>query len=376
MVVALGKWSLEIPALVMAGGAFVLALWITWLSIPSIIRVAVARGLYDRPNERSAHSRDIPTLGGMAVFAGFTISASVFAGLFLSRELLFLIAGLIILFFVGIKDDILMIDPYKKFIGQLFAAFLVVMGGGIRIASLYGFFGVDTLGYMPGVLLTVFVLVVIINGFNFIDGIDGLAAGSALLGSLIFGSWFMAKGFGAYGIIAFAFTGTLLAFLRFNLSGGRHKIFLGDTGSMILGLIMAVLAVRFMECYQLLRGGDSGVSPVLAMTVLLLPLADMLRTVFRRVIRGTPISRAEKTHIHHVFLEKGFSHFAACAVLLGTNLLIFLLIFFLRSLEGTVLLMILFSVTFFLLVLLSIWRRKGENASASREDHSFQPSRS
>ena len=372
MVIALGEWSLKVPVWMLLGGAFLLALWITWLSIPSIIRVAVARGLYDRPNPRSSHNRNIPTLGGMALFAGFAVAASLFAGLFVSRELLFLIAGLIILYYIGIKDDILVIDPYKKLIGQLFASMVAVVGGDIRITDMYGLFGIDHLGYVPGVLLTVLMLMVFINGYNFIDGVDGLAGGSALLASLAFGGWFLAHGFGAYAVIAAALAGALLGFLRYNVPDGRNKIFLGDTGSLLLGLIVGVLAVRFMEYeHLLLSGRHTGTTAVLAMALLILPLADVVRTVMRRLIRGIPLSTPEKKHIHHIFINKGFSHRTTTIILLSINALLALFVYFLRHLNGNLLLSIFVAVVAVLLVMLSLWNRKEKKETRHVHDAGF-----
>ena len=336
---------------IMAG--FVVAFFITYVSIPTILKVAKVKGLYDSPNNRSSHRKNIPTLGGMAVFAGFAIATALFSGISESRELLFVFTGLIILFFIGIKDDILIIDPVKKLLGQIFAAAVVVILGDIRITDIHGFLGIYQIGYVSSVLFTLFVFVAVINAFNLIDGIDGLASGMGVLSSVVFGVWFVVAGFPAYAVISFSLTGSLLAFLRFNLSRGKNKIFLGDTGSLILGMMVSVLTVRFLE-YDLQAHGVFRISsaPVVAFTVLILPLIDMLHVFFLRILRGHSPLEADRWHLHHRLLELGLSHIQTTGVLLSINLFFILLVFWLQDLGDLPLLGIVLGLTILLIVLL------------------------
>ncbi len=333
-------------------GAFLLAFLITFFSIPTILRVARAKGLYDRPNPRSSHKKDTPTLGGMAVFMGFAVSTALFAGGGPARELVYLFAGLLILFFIGIKDDILVIDPVKKLIGQIVAAGVVIVLGDIRMTGFYGFLGIGQIGYVAGVLFTLFVFVVITNGMNLIDGIDGLASGTGALASLVFGVWFLAAGHPYHAILSLSLTGSLLAFLRFNLPYGNHKIFLGDTGSLILGLMLGVLAVRFMEYDRVAAGSVRIASPaVFAFTVLILPLMDTLHVFILRVLRGRSPFEAGRWHLHHRLLELGLSHVQATAVLLSINVFMILLAYLLQDLGDLPLLGIILGLALLLTLL-------------------------
>ena len=341
-------------------GGFVVALGITWISVPTILKVARSKGLYDRPNKRSSHQKEIPTLGGMAVFAGFTIAVSVFAGLFVSRELLFVFAGMIILFFIGLKDDILMIDPVKKLLGQIVAAGVVIVLGDIRITGFYGFLGVGDLSYPVSVLFSVFVFVILINGYNLLDGIDGLASGSGVLVALFYGWWFFRTDAGAYAVISFSLAGSLLAFMRFNLSRGKHKIFLGDTGSLILGLLVSVLTVRFLEYNHLITGGAKIVSgPVVAMAVVILPLLDTSRVIIIRLFKGRSPFQAERSHIHHVLIGKGLSHPVATSVLLSVNVLILVVVLTVPDSRGNATFAVLLGLSFLFLTVLSFLNRNG-----------------
>jgi UDP-N-acetylmuramyl pentapeptide phosphotransferase/UDP-N-acetylglucosamine-1-phosphate transferase len=366
MIVEFGKYSLSLAPVWFVLAGFVMALGITWISIPTILKVAVTKGLYDRPNKRSSHQKEIPTLGGMAVFAGFTIAVSVFAGLFVSRELLFVFAGMIILFFIGLKDDILMIDPVKKLLGQIVAAGVVVVLGDIRITGFYGFLGVGDLSYPVSVLFSVFVFVILINGYNLLDGIDGLASGSGVLAALFYGGWFYLTGYGAWAVIAFSFAGSLLAFMRFNLSQGRHKIFLGDTGSLILGLVVSVMTVRFLEYNHITPGPVKIVSgPVAAMAVVILPLLDTFRIIVIRLFKGRSPFQAERSHIHHVLIGKGLSHPVATSVLLSVNVLILVVVLTVPDSRGNAVFAVLLGLSSLFLLVLSAINRKREKETES-----------
>ncbi len=350
--------------------AFLVGLFFTWVSIPTILKVARAKGLYDRPNKRSSHKRDTPTLGGVAVFIGFSIASAVFVPGEGNRELLYIFTGLILLFFIGIKDDILVIDPVKKLIGQIVAASVVIMLGDIRMTSFYGFLGIYQIGYVASVLFTLFVFVVITNGLNLIDGIDGLASGVGVLASVIFGIWFLVTGHIDYAVGGFSLAGSLVAFLRFNLSHGPNKIFLGDTGSLILGLMLGVLAVKFME-YDQVVSGPAKISSVavVAFTILIIPLVDMLHVFLLRIIRGHSVVEADRWHLHHRLLDLGLSHIQATGVLLSVNLLFVLLAFWLQDIGDLPLLGVVLGLAV-LLTLLSyglIWQRKHKTHFPSKE---------
>ena len=236
----------------------------------------------------------------------------------------------IVLFFVGLKDDILIIAPLKKLSGQVFAALIIVVLGNLRFTHLHGFIGVNQLLYVHSFLLTVFVLVVIINSFNLIDGIDGLASGVGIIASLLFGTFFYINGEVGYAVLSAAMAGSLIAFFWFNVYGTENKIFMGDTGSLLVGLFLAVLVVRFNE----MNIGITGVwhihaAPAVSFGILFIPLFDTIRVFTIRVLRGKSPFKADKNHVHHRLLALGYSHIKATMVLLGANVAVicFVLVF-------------------------------------------------
>jgi UDP-N-acetylmuramyl pentapeptide phosphotransferase/UDP-N-acetylglucosamine-1-phosphate transferase len=264
---------------------FLMAFGITWVTIPSV-DISKLKDLCAKSNGRTSHTSPVATLGGIAVFIGFVLSTVIFAGTYFKFELKYIISGLIIVFFIGIKDDILIIDPVKKLIGQILAVVLIRVFADIRITNLYGLFHIGQLPYIASILITVFVFIVIINGFNLIDGIDGLASGIGILTSSVFGIWFWMTGHMACAVLSFSFIGALSAFFYFNVFSSKSKIFLGDTGSLLTGFVLAVLVCRFLQ-HELVAGGtmDIASAPTVVFGVLVIPLFDSLRVFILRFYR-------------------------------------------------------------------------------------------
>jgi UDP-N-acetylmuramyl pentapeptide phosphotransferase/UDP-N-acetylglucosamine-1-phosphate transferase len=311
---------------------FLMAFCLTWFIIPSVVKISRLKNLTDTPNGRTSHVKATPTLGGIAVFVALVLSTVIFAGTYFKFELKYIISGLIVVFFIGIKDDILIIDPLKKLAGQIFAVILIAVFAGIRITSLYGLFHIGQLPYVASILLTVFVFIVIINGFNLIDGIDGLASGIGILTSSVFGIWFWINGHMACTILSFSFVGTLAAFFYFNVYGKTNKIFLGDTGSMIIGFVMGVLACRFLQL-ELVSQGSATIpsAPTVVCGILIVPLFDSLRVFTLRIKQGKSPFKADRQHIHHRLLQLGCTHLQATLILIGVNIFFIVLSYSLRD---------------------------------------------
>ena len=214
-------------------GIFLMSLFIALRTFPLIIHIATKKHLFDEPDERSSHSLNVPTLGGVGIFTS-VIFVICLAGVFLdAKVLIILVGGLILLFFLGLKDDLFILAPSKKLLGQFLAAFLLVILTDIRIMGFSGIFGLTTIPYWASVSLTVFTFILIINAYNLIDGINGLAGTLALISSLVFGTLFYMTGNLIPATLAVALAGSLIPFLRMNMI--KPKIFMGDTGSMIVG---------------------------------------------------------------------------------------------------------------------------------------------
>lgn len=332
-------FSESIPEWILLTLGLIVAFAITSATIPSIVVISRLKNLCNTPNNRTSHNGIIPNLGGIGIFIGLILSTVIFAGSLFIFELKYIISGLIIIFFVGLKDDILIIDPTKKLAGQIFAAFLVVIFADIRITSLFGIFHILQLPYLFSVILTIFVFIVIMNGFNLIDGIDGLASGIGILTSSVFGMWFWMTGDTAYAIFSFSFVGSLIAFFRFNVFGRKNKIFMGDTGSMVAGFAVGIMACRFLQLVPSSEG-DLAINsaPGVVFGLLVIPLFDSLRVFVLRISQGISPFKADRQHIHHRLLELGFTHLKSTLFLISANIFFILISYILRNI-GTILLL-------------------------------------
>ncbi len=288
-------------------------------STPALIKVAVLKRLIDVPSEdRKIHKRSIPTIGGIIIYAGtifaFTLWYSVDDMIYVDkmlvsvREFKLIIACSLILFFVGVKDDIIGTAPVKKLFAHIIVALILVLMGDMRITGLHGIFGVNEIPIWGSVFLSIFTYVVVVNAFNLIDGVDGLAGGVGFLASCTFGVWFIFANQFPYAALSFSLAGALLGFLIFNFSPA--KIFMGDSGSLVIGMFISVLAFKLIEFpVDALKGIWVHVSkPVLVISALIYPLLDTLRVFIIRALKGQSPFTADRNHIHHMLLDCGFNH--------------------------------------------------------------------
>jgi len=300
---------------------FVVSFAVTFLSIPSIVNVVRQKKLFDIPSRRKSHKQQTPTLGGVAIFAGFTVSAGSFINYNHVPSLQYILVACIIIFFIGLKDDLVGIAPIKKLLGQILAGLILMIPGNLYFSSVHGFLGIYHITIIPGLLLTLFVIIVIINSFNLIDGVDGLATSLGILSSTFFGVWFFISGNIEYSLISAAVAGTLLAFFRYNVFGGEGKIFMGDTGSLIVVLLMAVQVIMFNEKNIGFTSAFTIKSaPAVSFAVLIVPLFDTLRVFLIRMSRGRSPFTADKNHLHHCLLKLGFSHIQTTLMIVFANI--------------------------------------------------------
>lgn len=291
-------------------GPFLASLLIALISIPVIIRVAALKNLTDDPDQgRKLHNGQIPTLGGIAIFGGTVFSFSSFTDFLGVAEIKFMVPSLILLFFAGVKDDILLLTPFKKLSVQVICAAMITLVGDLRLTSLWGILGITDVSWLVGVLLTMLAIVGLINAFNLIDGANGLAASLGIIASVFFGGWFYATGATFLCILSFSLAGALCGFLYYNISPA--KIFMGDTGSMVIGFIVSLLAIKFVEINRSVAVDPQyyiKAAPGVAIAVLVIPLFDMARVVTSRLLsRRSPFS-ADRSHIHHILMDIGLSH--------------------------------------------------------------------
>ena len=323
--------------------ALLLAFIITFLAIPSIVDVARIKHLVDVPNGRASHDASTPTLGGLAIFAGFVISAMIFLYIPDIPYIQYVIAGIIVVFFIGLKDDVIAIAPMTKFIGQLFAATIIIDLGDIRLDGLYGLFGITDLGYYGSDLLTIFVIIAIVNAFNLIDGIDGLASGIGIIACIVFGFWFYEIGQLQLAILASALMGSLLAFSWFNVFSKHRKIFMGDIGSLVLGFIMSIFAIKFNDINATLGAHPLRIyaAPAFSVGVLIVPIYDTIRVFLVRLVHGRSPFLPDREHLHHYMIELTGSHKRSTLVILIVNVLFIILAYLLSDLRNYQLFLIL-----------------------------------
>ncbi len=347
--------------------AFVVAALFNFYAIPVIIRIAKAKKLYDVPDDRKNHASQVPTLGGLGIYASITAVSLTFintcgmngGGVTSSlTSLPAIIAGLTIIFFIGMKDDLLNIQAWKKLIVEFVALLILILIGDVRLDSMQGMFSIGEISYTTSVVLSLFAGLVIINAFNLIDGIDGLAASLAMLGSAVFGTYFLVSSEWEYAILSFIILGAIIPFFLYNAFGHTNKIFMGDTGSLILGFALTVLVFRFNQ-----MNGMAGVKPHFAagpafsFAIIIIPMFDTLRVFFIRVFRGASPFKADRRHIHHILLDLGLSHLQSTLVLILINSAFIAFAFYFNYLGNSQLMYIMITVALSL-SWLAIWLRR------------------
>ena len=288
--------------------AGILAFLTTFYAIPIIIRVAEAKKLYDEPDDiRKLHTKPIPSLGGLGIFVGFTLAILLTINFtYTAPEFQYYVAGILLIFFVGMKDDILVLSAMKKFLGQVFVAAILIFKANLVIDNMGGFLGVYAIDQSASYLLTLLTIVVIVNAFNLIDGVDGLAGSLGFLTSLVFGIFFFVNGNIPYGILGFAFASSLLAFLIYNFHPA--KIFMGDTGSLLIGVVTSILVIKFIQTAGGYTVYPVAAAPAVGFAIVLLPLMDTLRVFAIRISHGRSPFSPDRNHIHHLLMDKGLNH--------------------------------------------------------------------
>lgn len=301
---------------------FLISVIIAWIIIPRILLISIKKKLFDEPNERKIHKFVVPRLGGVSFFPtilfavccafafrylfGYEVKAIIAE--YILPEMLLFICGLTLLYVIGIADDLVGVRYHKKFFVQLLCAVFFPISG-LWINNLYGLLGVYEISAWIGMPLTVLTVIFITNAINLIDGIDGLASGLSSVALIVFGYLFLLNELYTYSMIAFASLGVLIPFFYFNVFGNAtegRKIFMGDTGSLTLGYILSFLAIRYSQYNPDIMPYTQG-AVVIAFSTLLVPALDVVRVVLLRARKGKALFLPDKNHIHHKFLDMGFS---------------------------------------------------------------------
>lgn len=295
---------------------------IAFLIVPVIIKYSLRKNLVDIPGRRKIHKKVTPSMGGIAIFIGFFISSLIWIDLQGWGYIKFILVALFVIFFIGVRDDLVPLRAIVKLVGQIMAATLVIFLFDLRIKTFYGLFGVYELPSIVSYLITYFTIIVITNSFNLIDGLDGLAGTIAIVALLSFGIWFFLVDDHIFSILAFAMLGSIFAFLIFNWE--PSEVFMGDTGALVIGMMLAILAIHFINVNYSLPimtpykfTGSVGT----AACIIIIPLVDTLRIVILRLSKRQSPFMPDKSHIHHAILRLGMSHSQTTLILAGVQMM-------------------------------------------------------
>lgn len=316
--------------------AFFTSLLIVIFFTPSLIKVAELKNLTDVPDaQRKLHKRSIPTIGGIIIYAGTLFSYALWLPTDDATYFKYIVTTTLLIFFVGVKDDIIGTAPIKKLGAQLLCAMVLVLMANIRIKGLHGIFGIYEIPYWASIFLSLFTIVVIINAFNLVDGVDGLAGGVGLIASLAFGIWFLLVKDLVMACLGFSLAGSLLGFLFYNFNPA--KIFMGDSGSLTIGLIISILAINLIEFDRvtLIYPLSAMTKPVIAIAFIIYPLVDTMRVFIYRAIKGISPFHADRNHIHHRLQKLGFNHKGTSWILYLSSIAVIAVALLTKDLEPT-----------------------------------------
>ncbi|MTI21593.1 undecaprenyl/decaprenyl-phosphate alpha-N-acetylglucosaminyl 1-phosphate transferase, partial [Fulvivirga sp. RKSG066] len=288
---------------------------------------------------RKIHKKRTPSLGGIGIFLGFFAALLIWMPFDDVQSYKYILASISIIFFIGMRDDIVALRPLYKLIGQIVAAIIVVKLAGVQLHSLYGLFGIESLPNWAGMTLSIFTIIVITNSFNLIDGLDGLAGTIATIVLVSFGTWFFLIEEPLISLLAFSMAGAVVAFLSFNWE--PSKIFMGDTGALVIGFLFSVLAIYFIDHNYSLP--DNSVykfesSVTTAVCVIIIPLFDTLRIFILRLWKKQSPFTPDKNHMHHALMRLGMGHSKTALALGALNVFYILVAIQFRELEDNLML--------------------------------------
>jgi len=322
--------------MIQVAAAILIAYLVTFFLMPFIINLAKQSKLYDVPDERKTHNYLISSLGGIGIFTGLAISLLLTSDFkYSNSEFQYYLAAFFIIFIIGVIDDIFVLRPWKKVLGQLVTAAILTLKAHLVITNLDGFLGIYQLGTTVSFIVSFFAIMLIINAFNLIDGVDGLAGSLGLVSCVLFALFFLINHNFSYAILGFAMAGALLSFLVYNFHPAR--IFMGDSGSMLIGLVSAVLFIKFISAASTVTDYPIVAAPVVGFAIMLIPLMDVLRVFCVRISRNRSPFSPDRNHIHHLLLNKGLSHATVTLVLAGISLVASFSAFCFRQLDINVL---------------------------------------
>lgn len=300
--------------------AFIATNWVH----PKILKIAILKNLVDNPDERKLQRRPIPVMGGIAVFFGIVAGLCSSQITFFSPAVFVLIAAMTIMLYVGTIDDILDLSPYTRFLIEIAVVAFIMLVNNNGINCFWGLWGLDVIPMWIAAPLTIFAAVGIINAINLIDGVNGLSSGFCFMASVMFAIMFYISGNTTMMILATSAAGAIIPFFLHNVFGYNTRMFIGDGGTLVIGTMMSMFVINILKDTSLsapFAQEGMGLIPF-TLSVLAVPVFDTLRVMSARIIRGNSPFNPDKTHLHHLFIELGFSHIGTTVSILSLNFLV------------------------------------------------------
>ena len=337
---------------------------VSYFLIPKIRAKALKLNLKDTPDIRSSHTIPVPTFGGIVFYISYILILFSAQSLDSNHVSITLIASISILFFTGLLDDFKNLSPKIKFLCQIIGVAVLMFQPDFRILSFHGFMGIDEIPLYVSVGGSMFFLLGLINAFNLIDGIDGLTGITGVIVASFYSYILYNLGYFFYLSIGLATIATLLAFLRFNFSNKR-KIFMGDTGSLVIGLVLGILTLKLLSVDDTAYGSLSfyrAQLPLFLTAVLFVPLLDTMRVMFLRLTRGVSMFKPDRNHLHHIIVDFGLSHRKASFFIGFVNFSVALIMFFVIQKFNTFQSLCVLGLMFFIAIMVLFLMNKNKTA--------------
>lgn len=359
--------------------SFSISFTVVFFAVPRIIAIANAKKLFDVPNKRGANQQKvIPNLGGIAIFAGFYVSTIISMEGLDRTKIIGLLLVTVIMFLLGLQDDIMGLSASKKLMGQICVGLYLIIVCNLRLTNLHGIFGVSEISYGFSFFITLVAIIGLINAFNLIDGIDGLASGIGALISATYGFLFLYFGQMEYAIVSFSITGALSSFFFFNVFGTSNKIFMGDTGSLTLGVLFAMLTIWYNEIIPTTGLNNlEWTSPAISLAIMIVPVVDSIRVIYIRILQGKSPFSPDMNHVHHQLIKIKNSHLDATISMVLANLLLICLAFSLIHVLGNpvvffMILLVGFSLAYLPVLILKVKGKEVESVHVRTKQEEIQ----
>lgn len=305
--------------LIAAISAMFAVLWIH----PKLVEIAFLKNIVDNPDARKLQKTPVPVLGGVAVFFGIVLGIALTSGYTNCLSLMSIVAAMMIMLYVGTMDDIMGLSPKLRFIVEIGVIGLLIFANDKYINNFDGLWGLYEIAPIIAIPLTIFATVGIINAVNLIDGVNGLSSGYCIMASIVFGTVLTIIGNTPMTILASVSVGSLLPFFFHNVFGKTSRMFIGDGGTLVMGVVMSTFVVNCLTSQASLSAIDPNFGLVpFTLATMSIPVFDTLRVMVSRILRGTSPFHPDKTHLHHMFIDMGFSHAGTTFSILSLNTII------------------------------------------------------